>query len=182
MTIFAPASIGNFSVGFDSLGLALDSFERQLPELLPSVLPAEELRELYPTPEEGAPTCCPMQLAGMLLLQFRYSLSERELCQRCLRDLGFRGEEFVGIGFLQQGVQLGLGQGDLGSGVGEPIRCGAALQTTVASISSTAIMSIQKTVSRSRGSVTTVRKSWRPWPTAIFSRPSFIRRRARKRA
>ena len=39
---------------------------------------------------EGAPTCCPLQLTGMLLLQMRYDLSDDEVVSRALRDLGFR--------------------------------------------------------------------------------------------
>lgn len=74
----------------ESLGLAPDSFERWLPALLPRLLPLDELRQLFPAGDEGAPTCCPLQLTAMLLLQFRYDLSERELEQRCRRDLGFR--------------------------------------------------------------------------------------------
>lgn len=74
----------------DSIELEMDSFERCLPELLPRLLPVNELRELVGASEEGAPTCCPLRLTGMLLLQFRYSLSERKLKQRCVRDLGFR--------------------------------------------------------------------------------------------
>ncbi len=73
----------------DSLGLEVDSFERQLPAFLCDAVPPSDLRELE-TSNEGAPTCCPLTLLAMLLLQFRYGLSERELQRRCLRDLGFR--------------------------------------------------------------------------------------------
>lgn len=82
----------------ESIGLAPDAFERHLPELLPRLIPMDELRRLFPA-REGAPTCCPMQTLGMLLLQYRYDLSERELDERCRRDLGFR-------------YALGLGPGD----------------------------------------------------------------------
>jgi hypothetical protein len=82
----------------ESIGLAPDAFERHLPELLPRLIPMDELRRLFPS-REGSPTCCPLQTLGMLALQFRYDLSERELDERCRRDLGFR-------------YALGLGPGD----------------------------------------------------------------------
>ena len=44
---------------------------------------------MFPS-QEGAPSRCPLQMMAMLLLQFRYDLSERELYRRCIRDLGFR--------------------------------------------------------------------------------------------
>jgi hypothetical protein len=86
----ALCQLSMLTVDPESIGLELDSFERQLPELLPRLLPAKDLRELYPAAEGGAPTCCPLQMLGMLLLQFRYDLSEQELYLRCWRDLGFR--------------------------------------------------------------------------------------------
>ena len=82
--------ISLLAVDPDSIKLADDSFERRLPDVLPRILPAEELADLYGKPDVGAPTCCPLQLTAMLLLQFRFDLSERELEERCRRDLGFR--------------------------------------------------------------------------------------------
>jgi IS5 family transposase len=73
----------------DRIGLEPDSFERHLPGLLPRLVPAEDLRRVW-TASDGAPTCCALQMVGMLLLQFRYNLSESELYRRCTRDLGFR--------------------------------------------------------------------------------------------
>lgn len=73
----------------DVIGLAPDAFERHLPELLPRMLPWAQLQRVFSS-TEGAPTRCPLQIVGMLLLQFRYDLSERELLERCRRDLGFR--------------------------------------------------------------------------------------------
>lgn len=73
----------------DRIGLAPDSFERNLPEFLRQHVSPEELRELVGSPE-GAPTRCVLGTLAMLLLQFRYDLSERELLERCRRDLGFR--------------------------------------------------------------------------------------------
>jgi hypothetical protein len=84
---FCQLSMG--AVDPDSIELEATSFERHLPELLPRLVPVEELRAMFPS-QEGAPSSCPLQLMAMLLLQFRYDLSERQLYQRCIRDLGFR--------------------------------------------------------------------------------------------
>ncbi len=73
----------------DRIGLAPDAFERQLPEFLVGEVSAEELRALAGS-SEGAPTRCVLSKLAMLLLRFRYDLSERELVERCRRDLGFR--------------------------------------------------------------------------------------------
>lgn len=73
----------------DVLGLEPDSFERNLPEFLTQAVPIEELREFVDS-TEGAPTRCELSKLAMMLLQFRYELSERELLRRCQRDLGFR--------------------------------------------------------------------------------------------
>lgn len=77
-------------VDADSIELAADAFERQLPGLVRRLISFDELHALDGSSGQGAPTCCPYRQAAMLLLQFRYGLSERELYQRCLRDLGFR--------------------------------------------------------------------------------------------
>jgi len=73
----------------DAVGLEADSFERHLPAFLRDSVPIAELGGLEAS-SEGAPTRCPLSLLAMLLLQFRYGLSERELQRRCQRDLGFR--------------------------------------------------------------------------------------------
>jgi len=73
----------------DAIGLEPSSFERNLPEFLRQVVPAEDLSQFVDS-NEGAPTRCALSKLAMLLLQFRYDLSERELVQRCQRDLGFR--------------------------------------------------------------------------------------------
>lgn len=73
----------------DRIGLAPDAFERQLPEFLSQVVSAEELQELAGS-AEGAPTRCVLSKLAMVLLRFRYDLSERKLVERCRRDLGFR--------------------------------------------------------------------------------------------
>lgn len=73
----------------DEIGLEADSFERHLPDLLREAVTVEELRVLASS-GEGAPTRCLLSMLAMLLLQFRYNLSERELQRRCQRDLGFR--------------------------------------------------------------------------------------------
>lgn len=72
----------------DAIGLAPAAFERHLPELLRTVFSADDFAGLYVSDDER--TCCPRQLAGMLLLQYRYNLSDRRLIERCTRDLGFR--------------------------------------------------------------------------------------------
>lgn len=72
----------------DELLLGLDSFERQLRDVLPRLASVEDFAEFYV--EEGAGSRCPLQLLGMELLKYRYDLSDRELVQRCTRDLGFR--------------------------------------------------------------------------------------------
>jgi len=71
------------------LGLEADSFERNLPDFLARAVSPEELREFVGS-SEGAPTRCALSKLAMMLLQFRYALSERELLRRCQRDLGFR--------------------------------------------------------------------------------------------
>lgn len=73
----------------DRIGLAADSFERQLPEFLSLSVSPEEFQELAGS-AEGAPTRCILSKLAMVLLRFRYDLSERQLVQRCRRDLGFR--------------------------------------------------------------------------------------------
>lgn len=73
----------------DAIGLAKDAFERCLPEVLRRGLTAEDFREFHPH-AQGAPSCCPMQLTAMLLLQARYVLPDEALVARCWRDLGFR--------------------------------------------------------------------------------------------
>lgn len=73
----------------ERIGLAPDSFERNLPEFLSQAVSAEELQELGGS-LEGAPTRCILSKLAMMLLRFRYDLSERELVERCRRDLGFR--------------------------------------------------------------------------------------------
>lgn len=72
----------------DMLRLAPDAFERNLRELLPRVVSADDFRGFYA--DEGAPSCCPLVLTGMLLLQFRYNVSDREVIERCRRDLAWR--------------------------------------------------------------------------------------------
>lgn len=73
----------------ERIGLAPASFERNLPDFLNQALSIEELRALAGS-SEGAPTRCILSKLAMMLLRFRYDLSERELVERCRRDLGFR--------------------------------------------------------------------------------------------
>jgi len=73
----------------DEIYLAKNSFERGLRDLVPRLVALDDFREFHPDPL-GAPSCCPLVLTAMLLLQFRFDLSDRELIERCQRDLGFR--------------------------------------------------------------------------------------------
>lgn len=77
------------SVDPDAIGLARDSFERCLPDVLGSLLDAEAFDGFHPK-SQGAPCCCPRRLTAMLLLQGRYKLADEALVARCWRDLGFR--------------------------------------------------------------------------------------------
>lgn len=73
----------------DRIGLGRGAFERHLPEFLSQTVSVEELQELAGS-TKGAPTRCVLGKLAMVLLRFRYALSERELVERCRRDLGFR--------------------------------------------------------------------------------------------
>jgi IS5 family transposase len=73
----------------DEVGLRKDSFERGLRSLLPCLVSLEDFRAFHPH-AMGAPTCCPLVLTAMLLLQFRFNLTDTQLIERCQRDLGFR--------------------------------------------------------------------------------------------
>ncbi len=73
----------------DKIGLAENAFERHLPKILPMLLSLEDFKGFY-SEGEGAGSCCPLMLSAMLLLQFRYNVSDRRLIERCNRDLGWR--------------------------------------------------------------------------------------------
>lgn len=73
----------------DEIGLAPNAFERCVADALRRVLSAEDFKEFHPH-AQGAPSCCPIQLTTMLLLQARYNLADEALVARCCRDLGFR--------------------------------------------------------------------------------------------
>ena len=81
--------ISLLSVDPDEIKLEKDSFERALPDLLPRLVSLDDFREFHPS-TMGAGTCCPLVLTAMLLLQFRYNLTDEALIARCIRDLGFR--------------------------------------------------------------------------------------------
>lgn len=72
----------------DEIGLAANSFERNLRNALPTLFRPEVFSALYS--EEGAGSRCPLQLAGMELLKYRFDVSDAELVERCGRDLGWR--------------------------------------------------------------------------------------------
>lgn len=78
-----------FQVNPDLIRLERDSFERQLRDALPRLVRGEDFKGWWSS-EVGAPTCCPIVLSGMLLLQRRYNLSDEALEARCRRDLGFK--------------------------------------------------------------------------------------------
>lgn len=71
------------------LRLPRSSFEAGLREVLPKLVSVDDFRDLHPS-ADGAPTCDPLVLTGMLLLQFRYNLGDKELITRCRCDLRFR--------------------------------------------------------------------------------------------
>ncbi len=74
----------------NAVGLAADAFERWLPTVLPRLVSAADFVGFWKSDDQGAPTNCPLMLCGMLLLQFRYGVSDRELVARCQRDLGWK--------------------------------------------------------------------------------------------
>jgi len=73
----------------DVLRLAPDSFERRLREELTTIVSADDFTGWY-HPTLGAPSCGPVTMTGMLLLQTRYGLTDGEIVERARRDLGFR--------------------------------------------------------------------------------------------
>ena len=73
----------------EELRLPTASFERGLRGALPRLVSTDDFRELHPS-ADGAPTCDPLVLTAMLLLQFRYALPDEELITRCRCDLRFR--------------------------------------------------------------------------------------------
>lgn len=82
----------------DEIGLADNAFERHLPRLIPRLVSVEDFKDFY-AEGLGGGSRCPLVLVGMLLLQNRYNVSDRELIARCRRDLGWR-------------YALGLGPGE----------------------------------------------------------------------
>ncbi len=73
----------------DGLRLGPDSFERQLRDGLGKVVSLDDFAGWY-NAFEGAPSCGPVTMIGMLLLQTRYGLSDGAIVSRMVRDLGFR--------------------------------------------------------------------------------------------
>lgn len=73
----------------DDLGLAKDSFERRLrDELTDVVSPADFVG--WHKESTGRPPSDPLVLTGMLLLQMRYTLTDKQVVKSSLRDRGFR--------------------------------------------------------------------------------------------
>lgn len=85
-TSFYQISMVEVDPGY--LRLAADSFERQLRVMLPRLVSPDEFRCLYA--EDGAGSCCPLVLVGMMLLQFRYNLPDVEAVRKARLDLGWR--------------------------------------------------------------------------------------------
>ena len=73
----------------DVIDLPANSFERHLRELLPRIVSLEDFDGFYHD-TMGTSSCCPIRLTGMVILQFRYGLSDPDLVDRCNRDLGFK--------------------------------------------------------------------------------------------
>jgi hypothetical protein len=73
----------------DTIGLDAGSFERGLRDVLLELVSLDDFQSFHPS-TDGAPTCCPLVLTGMLLLQYRYNIPDERLIERCWRDLGFR--------------------------------------------------------------------------------------------
>ena len=73
----------------DEIRLAEDALERHLPNLVPQLVSLEDFGGFY-SEEDGAGSRCPLMQTAMLLLQFRYNVSDEELIKRCRRDLGWR--------------------------------------------------------------------------------------------
>jgi hypothetical protein len=74
----------------DELGLAPDAFERHLPDIVRRMLSREDFDGIWAPTRRGAPTWCPLSLTAMLALQYRYNVSDRDLVERCWRDLAWR--------------------------------------------------------------------------------------------
>ena len=92
----------------DEIRLAEDAFERHLPNLVPQLVSLEDFDGFY-SEDDGAGSRCPLMQTAMLLLQFRYNVSDQELIERCRRDLGWRyaiglevGEQPPGQATLQR--------------------------------------------------------------------------------
>ena len=73
----------------DEIDLSPTCFQRRLRELVPTLFSVDDFRALHPS-NDGAPTACPLVLVAMLLLQFRYNVSDRVLVEQCTRDLSWR--------------------------------------------------------------------------------------------
>lgn len=71
------------------LRLPAGSFEVGLQNHLAKLVSVDDFRALHPS-VEGAPTCDPLVLTAMLLLQFRYVIADEELITACRCDLRFR--------------------------------------------------------------------------------------------
>ena len=73
----------------DAIRLDDDAIERILHERVESLAALEDFEGFYHA-ESGVDSCCPLVLLVMLMLQFRYGHSDREVERRAVRDLGWR--------------------------------------------------------------------------------------------
>ena len=73
----------------ENLGLGAADFEVSLRERLSDVVCLDDFKEFY-HPDGGASSCCPMVMLGLMMLQFRYGLSQRNTIKRSRRDLAWR--------------------------------------------------------------------------------------------
>ena len=73
----------------DAIRLDDDAIERILHERVEDLATLEDFAGFYHD-EDGVDSCCPMRLFVMLVLQFRYGHSDREVARRARRDLGWR--------------------------------------------------------------------------------------------
>jgi IS5 family transposase len=73
----------------ENLDLDEAEFEAALREHLTDVVSLDDFADFYHS-SEGPSSCCPLVMAGMMMLQFRYGLSDRQVIKRCRRDLAWK--------------------------------------------------------------------------------------------
>lgn len=78
-----------YHVNPDAIELAPDAFERHVPELVRRLFTDDDFEGMYHE-QLGKEARCPYAVVAMQMLRFRYDLSEREVIERCKRDMGFK--------------------------------------------------------------------------------------------